>query len=156
MLETKEEAIYVDLESYKGFYNDVEKDGVYRISTKSGVLPGLYQFVEDKSGDSCENCALKDVQSECQTCFECFNLSAKKYGEKKMEENIKTNAWELELTEIESQISSLEEVIKDKADELKDLKKSLEALYERLKNTVALGSKGYAESHPLFDGIEEE
>lgn len=157
-----DDVIYIDLESYKGFYNDIGKDDVYKVSAKSGVLPGLYKFVEDESGDTCESCALCGVKDQCQTCFECYNLSAKKIeDEENPVENPSENknaqkAWEAELKEIESQITSLEEVIDDKASELKDLKKSRESLYDRLKNIVALGSKGYAESHPLFNEIEEE
>ena len=156
-----DDVIYIDLESYKGFYNDIGKDDVYKVSAKSGVLPGLYKFVEDESGDTCESCALCGVKDQCQTCFECYNLSAKKIeDEENPVENPSENknaqkAWEAELKEIESQITSLEEVIDDKASELKDLKKNREALYDRLKGIVALGSKGYAESHPLFNEIEE-
>ena len=114
-----DDVIYIDLESYKGFYNDIGKDDVYKVSAKSGVLPGLYKFVEDESGDTCESCALCGVKDQCQTCFECYNLSAKKIeDEENPVENPSENknaqkAWEAELKEIESQITSLEEVIDD-------------------------------------------
>lgn len=164
MLQTKEE-IYVDLETYKGFYNEIEPESVYRISTRKGALPIVYKFVEDNSGDSCDNCALKEYKSECQTCFECFNMSAvnanetiveeKEMSEEKIPEKY-AQTWENELREIEQQINSLEELIKDKSQELKELKESLKDLYGRLKDTVSLGSKGFIEAHPLFKELDEE
>lgn len=166
MLQTKEkkEEIYVDLESYRGFYNEVDLKSSYRFSTSKGVLPTVYRFIEDNSGDSCDNCALRDYRDECHSCFECYNVSAvnanelqeeKKMPEEKIPEKY-AQTWENELREIEQQINSLEELIKDKTQELKELKESLKDLYGRLKDTVSLGSKGFIEAHPLFKELDEE
>lgn len=155
--------IYVDLDSYRGDYIDIEFDKTYRITSANNEVCGYYQFKKDHSGDKCKNCALRDHETLCRTCFECYDASAKVVQEEvpvnrividhQPEESASANPWEDDLRKVEFDISQLEEEIKRKQDDLKDCKKSLAELNERMRQIIYMGSAKYLETHPLFEGI---
>lgn len=164
-LETPKEnrdVVYIDLESSKGNYWDVRGDTKYKFSTAKGVLPNVYMFNMDNSGDNCpEYCALYNERENCKTCLECFNNYAYIPADKEQEMEVEhieidnqVQPWERDIRELEKSVAATEEIIAGKQDEIKELKKQLNDQLKQMRQLIELGSEEYQKAHPLFEGLE--